>query len=228
MRLAGKFPMKNVMVSNVDESVFWFLLGLTYCFTLLIASSLAISNYLTASDQARLRDILTAGLSGDEVGPIDHAVRGLALLGSEVPNKNEICQKLTQKLENTNAEALFHIGKASSVLGCEARLPSQAREKLEAALGSTGSVSDLYFAAQALAAFGYSVDAPKAVKALNAALKKDDSIASLGQAFHIASLLDGDVSSIFGRIEDAVVQADQVMLSSINFLCLKLIFKISD
>jgi oligosaccharyltransferase complex subunit delta (ribophorin II) len=50
------------------------------------------------------------------------------------------------------------------------------------------------------------------LKALNAALKKDDSISNLGYAFQIASILDGDVSSIFGRIEDAVVQADQVNL----------------
>ena len=33
---------------------------------------------------------------------------------------------------------------------------------------------------------------------------------SLGYAFHIASTLSGDMSSIYERIEDAVVQADEI------------------
>ena len=41
-------------------------------------------------------------------------------------------------------------------------------------------------------------------------MKKDDSLLSLGLAFHTASLLDGDLSKFFDRIEDAVVQADEV------------------
>ena len=46
--------------------------------------------------------------------------------------------------------------------------------------------------------------------ALAKAVKKDDSLLSLGLAFHTASLLDGDLSKFFDRIEDAVVQADEV------------------
>lgn len=35
-------------------------------------------------------------------------------------------------------------------------------------------------------------------------------IFSLGYSFHIASQLEGDISSLFNRIEDAIVQADEV------------------
>lgn len=174
---------------------------------------MAISNYLTVNDQDRLKSILTSGLTSDDVGAVDHAVRGIALLGSEIPNKDAICEKLARKIDSTSFEALFHIGKAAATLGCPVQLPAQSREKLEAAISSSASVSELFFAAEALSAFGFGLDAPKVLKALNAALKKDDSITSLGQAFHIASLLDGDVSSIFSRIEDAIVQADQVFQS---------------
>ena len=74
----------------------------------------------------------------------------------------------------------------------------------------------MFFATGALSSLGYGLNAPKILKALRGALKKDDSIISLGQTFHIAALLEGDVSSIFDRVEDAVVQADQVICSHLK------------
>ena len=54
------------------------------------------------------------------------------------------------------------------------------------------------------------LDSAATLAALAKAVKKDDSLLSLGLAFHTASLLDGDLSKFFDRIEDAVVQADEV------------------
>ena len=54
------------------------------------------------------------------------------------------------------------------------------------------------------------LDSAGTLAALAKAVKKDDSLLSLGLAFHTASLLDGDLSKFFDRIEDAVVQADEV------------------
>jgi len=59
-------------------------------------------------------------------------------------------------------------------------------------------------------AVGLKLDSSGVAKALTKALKKDDSLLSLGLAFHTASLLEGDLSKFFERIEDAVVQADEV------------------
>lgn len=177
---------------------------------LFCASSLAISSYLNSNDQSRFKDILLSGLVSDEVGPLAYAVRGLVLLGSDIPNKDSICQKLKAKLESQNTEAIFHIGKASKLLGCSIQLPSAQKEKLEGSIVSSSTVTELFYATSGLSSFGIQLDAQKVLKALNAALKKDDSISNLGHAFQIASGLDGDVSTIFGRIEDAIVQADQV------------------
>lgn len=138
-------------------------------------------------------------------------MKGLQLLGVDVPNKESLCQKLKSKLETQSTEAIFHVAKGSSALGCSIQLPGALKEKLESLLTASSGVSELYFATGALSTFGNNLDTPKIVKALNAALKKDDSIANLGNAFQIASTLVGDVSSIFGRVEDAVVQADQVI-----------------
>lgn len=185
---------------------------ITFNVLLLCASSLGITSFLNTNDQSRLKDVLISGLNSDDAGPLDYAIRGLVLLDADISNKDNLCKKLNAKLESQNTETLFHVGKASSVLSCSLQLSSTQKEKLEATITASSGVSELFFATGALSSFGVSLDAPKVLKALNAALKKDDSISNLGYAFQIASILDGDVSSIFGRIEDAVVQADQVNL----------------
>lgn len=46
---------------------------------------------------------------------------------------------------------------------------------------------------------------------MQAALKKDDSVANLGLAFNIAASVGGsEASAVFDRVEDAVVQADEI------------------
>ena len=58
---------------------------------------------------------------------------------------------------------------------------------------------------------GLPLDSAGISKALTAALKKDDSLTALGQAFHAASHLDAkSASPFFDRVEDAIVQADEV------------------
>lgn len=196
-----------------NKVALFFEIGIAFTVLLLCASSLGITSYLNSNDQARLKDILISGLNSEDAPPLGYAVRGLALLGSDIPNKDSICQKLKSKLETQSTEAAFHVGKASSILGCSVQLPAALKDKLESSLTASSGVSEIFHATGALSSFGNQLDAPKIVKALNAALKKDDSISNLGHAFQVASLLEGDVSSIFGRIEDAVVQADQVPIS---------------
>ena len=176
---------------------------------LLCASCWSISSYLNNYDQMRLRSILESGLSSDDLGVVDHAVRGLFHLGHEVPGAEGICSMLEAKM-SLNAEDLFHIAKASSVLKCSLPFPEGLSDKLQDSVVSSSSMSELMFVTGAMTSLGYGLSTPKVLRALNAILKKEDSIVSLGQAFHIASALSGDVSSIFDRVEDAIVQADQV------------------
>ncbi|KAI9556768.1 hypothetical protein GHT06_016559 [Daphnia sinensis] len=184
--------------------------ALTFNILLLCASALGITSFLNSNDQSRFKDILLSGLNSDDAGSLDYAIRGLTFLEYDIPNKNNLCQKLKTKLESQTTETLFHLGKASASLNCALQLSNTQKEKLETTITASNGVSEIFFATGALSSFGATLDAPKVLKALNAALKKDDSISSLGQAFQVASLLDGDVSSVFGRIEDVVVQADQI------------------
>lgn len=67
-------------------------------------------------------------------------------------------------------------------------------------------------------ALGSKLDSATIYKALNAGIKKDDSITNLGYAFQIASVVDGaDAKGIFDRIEDAIVQADEVDEKMLQF-----------
>ncbi len=88
-------------------------------------------------------------------------------------------------------------------------LPLQALQKSSTSADS--SVSDLFHSTLAQSALSLKVDAPAALKNLLAALKKDDSLNSLGQAFRLAARLEGvDAKPVFDRVGDAVVQADEV------------------
>jgi len=185
------------------------LLGSVFSFSLLVATTLAVSSYLNDNDQARFKNILLSGLSSDDVSVLNHAISGLTLLGADIPEKESLCQKLGGRSERSS-EAVFHIAKASAALGCAFEPEAGVREKLESKLVASSGVSEIYHAAGALSTLGHKLDTHKILKAINGALKKDDSITSLGQAFHIASSLDGDVSLIFDRVEDAIVQGDQV------------------
>ena len=60
--------------------------------------------------------------------------------------------------------------------------------------------------------FGKSLDSLKVSKLLQAALKKDDSLLSIGLAFQLASRLTGadNIAPFVEKIGDVIVQADEV------------------
>merc|ERR1711962_410892 len=71
-------------------------------------------------------------------------------------------------------------------------------------------MGSIYFSAKTQVSVNAKLDSAATLAALAKAVKKDDSLLSLGLAFHTASLLEGDLSKFFERIEDAMVQADEV------------------
>lgn len=69
----------------------------------------------------------------------------------------------------------------------------------------------MYYSVLAQSSLGGKIDSATVLKNVQAILKKDDSIVNLGYAFHIAEAVGGsDIKAIFSRIEDAVVQADEI------------------
>ena len=80
------------------------------------------------------------------------------------------------------------------------------------------TVADIYHATMTQLNIGKKISDGDVLKSLNLALKKDDSISNLGMAFSMAASLDKNVAvSVFDRIEDALVQADEINANLLQF-----------
>nr|CAG4635417.1 EOG090X04WQ [Artemia franciscana] len=88
---------------------------------------------------------------------------------------------------------------------------------LKSSLNHISSVADLYYVVESLAAFNLSIPVEKIRPILDRLLKQDDSVQSLGYAFHIASNFPGNIEQYYDRIEDVVVQADTVDNKYVQF-----------
>ncbi|KAH6937385.1 hypothetical protein HPB50_027529 [Hyalomma asiaticum] len=125
--------------------------------------------------------------------------------------------KVLKTVDQKNLEALYHAASGSKALGnCPLDIP-EGKTTLQAALKEDSSVVQLYHAVLALKALGVSVDSAKVSQLLLAALKKDDNMVNLGYAFHVASVLGGNLAPFTDRIEDAIVQADEVGSEHLQF-----------
>ena len=83
---------------------------------------------------------------------------------------------------------------------------------------SGSTVSPIFHGVLASSDLGLNLDASSISKSLSSALKKDDSLLSLGQAFYTASYLPASsAASFFDRVEDAIVQADEVDNKMLQF-----------
>ncbi|XP_040074114.3 dolichyl-diphosphooligosaccharide--protein glycosyltransferase subunit 2 [Ixodes scapularis] len=174
-----------------------------------LCSTLTLSTYFGAEDRARLKSLFTSKKALADLQSAHYAALGLSLLGEKIANPQDYCNVL-KTVDQKNLEALFHATSGSKALGnCQLAL-IEGKSTLEGALKDDSTVPQLYHAVLSLKALGSAVDAAKVSQLLLAALKKDDSMINLGYAFHVASVLGGNVTPFTDRIEDAVVQADEV------------------
>merc|ERR1711892_547803 len=171
--------------------------------------SLSPSSHLTTQDKDRLTSVFTSSLSGDTAS-LHYSLLGLQLLGEAVPNSADLCSSLSPLSNDVNVETLFHATGAAAALGCPLSLGPEAAAAVSASLGEGATTASLFFASKTQTSVGINLDAAAVKKGLTAALKKDDTLLSLGLAFHTSAMLDGDLTKFFDRIEDAVVQADEV------------------
>lgn len=171
--------------------------------------SMSPSSHLTTSDRARLTSLFSAHLSpSTEVSSLHYSILGALLLGEGIPDAADLCSTLSGLSDEASVETLFLASKAAAALSCPLDLGTTAKAAVSA--GLDGSTASIFFAANTLVSTGAALDSAKVSKSLTTSLKKDDALLSLGLAFHTASLLEGDVTKFFDRIEDAVVQADEV------------------
>jgi len=185
---------------------------LVICSFFVLGQGLTPSSYLSTFDKTRLKGLFEAALQDQTA----YAILGLNLLGETVPNGADLCKTLQANIDkpDVSGEIIFAASSAAKALGsCTLKANAQSSEILKL----DSSVQDLYHGI--LSQLNLGLGASKtAIKSLTEALKKDDGIASLGMAFTLASNLGKtEGSTIFDRIEDAIVQADEINGKNLQF-----------
>ncbi|CAB3360708.1 Hypothetical predicted protein [Cloeon dipterum] len=174
------------------------------------------TDFLTPADRLRLKSSLQSALDSNDITAVHYAVLGLNLLKEKVAKTEDICKLALSAATASgpnSSPVLYHVVDTWKLLAnCQGSLPSNIAKDLSSALESDEtSIPNLYFAYQGLVSLGQTPkDVSKLAKNLQAAIKKDDSLLNLGYLFHLAALLGNNGKFAFDRIEDAIVQADEV------------------
>ncbi|XP_050309559.1 dolichyl-diphosphooligosaccharide--protein glycosyltransferase subunit 2 [Anthonomus grandis grandis] len=178
----------------------------------------SIEGYFCPYSTKKFENIASKALKteGDDLAAIYYGANTYKLLNQPVPQELKVkaCEQL-QKLFKPELEvdALFYGISSQKLLGCGGKLPTDAiSKKVDDILQNDKStVTNLWFATELLALLGRSVPNPAKVSQLaQAQLKADDNLLSLAYALHLASHLGSSGKFITERIEDIVVQADEV------------------
>jgi len=145
-----------------------------------------------------------------DIPSLAYSILGYTLLSIELPNNSALCKAMAGSSDDQSVETLYLTTSAALVLGCPVKLGAAATAAVKNGLGSSATAASLFFSVKTETNLGGKLDSAAIKKSLTAALKKDDSLLSLGLAFHTAAMLEGDVTVFYDRIEDAIVQADEV------------------
>ncbi|XP_066246189.1 dolichyl-diphosphooligosaccharide--protein glycosyltransferase subunit 2 [Euwallacea similis] len=137
-------------------------------------------------------------------------------LNEPVPQelKKTSCESLKKLFKpDLNIEGVFYALEAQKLLACDGKLPvdSLAKKALDVLSDEKSSLANLHYAGEVQILSGQQISNPSKLSQLTQSqLKADDSILSLGHALHLAALLGNSGKFITERIEDIVVQVDEV------------------
>ncbi|XP_032674890.1 dolichyl-diphosphooligosaccharide--protein glycosyltransferase subunit 2 [Odontomachus brunneus] len=178
--------------------------------------SLSTNSYLSIADKARLKSILEPGFQLQDISTVYYAVSGYKLLGEAIPKTDTICKYLIKSNgENISPETAFYLASIWKTIASCQEFPTSILTKIltNVIQKDTSTLSDLYYAVSGLTALSQKVPAArvdKLIKIIQAALRKDDGLWNSGYTFHIAADIGTPAAFAFDRIEDTVVQADEV------------------
>lgn len=192
------------------KSFYWFVV-LVLTFNVAFTADLP---YLNSSDKERLKDVFTTGLAQKDLAGAHFSVLGYKLLGEKIPKLQELCKLLSDSVAKEAADTFYYVSVTWKAAVCPGTLQTALLSKyLTSQLEKDGaSASDLYYSILGLKALNQkATSGAKVAQSLQAALKKDDSLASLAYGLHVAAELGAtDGGFMFDRIEDAIVQADEI------------------
>lgn len=186
--------------------------------TIFATSHASIGGYICPYSRKKFLEIATRALNTntEDISVIYFGANSFKLLNEALPKdlKTASCEKLNKLFKPTaDLSTLFYGLSTNKLLGCDSKLSVEGVVKIaqEALQSDVSSVLDLHYASEILTLLGQPLsNQQKIVQLIQAQLKTDDSVLNLGYALHIAALLGNSGKFIINRIEDIVVQADEV------------------
>ncbi|XP_043791142.1 dolichyl-diphosphooligosaccharide--protein glycosyltransferase subunit 2 [Apis laboriosa] len=201
---------------NILVSLLVTIIGITTCFSTEILQS--TNSYLTTADRIHLKKVLEPGLTSNDITFMYYAIHGYTFLGEVLSNKQDICNfmiKVIKDENNITIEKAFHIASIWQTMGnCQAYSLSNIIKVFTNTIEKeTSSMMEIYYAVNGLNILLEKLSRDKIdniIKTVQNMLRKDDNLWNLGYAFHIASDFGTSGMFAFDRIEDAIIQADEV------------------
>uniref|UniRef100_A0A1Q3FDP3 Dolichyl-diphosphooligosaccharide--protein glycosyltransferase subunit 2 n=1 Tax=Culex tarsalis TaxID=7177 RepID=A0A1Q3FDP3_CULTA len=184
------------------------------CLASVALSARTVSKYITAQDQDRYGKIFAEGLKSTDLQAVYFSTANGVTAGDKTP---EACKRLVAvygESKLNDFEKNYYLAGAWKNLACKEPIAAKVRDAVKAALAKdAGSAQEIYFNLFAAKALGLPVDdtvKAQVGKNLQALLKKDDTLNSLGHGFAVAAELGTAGAFAFDRVEEAFVQADEV------------------
>lgn len=174
-----------------------------------------VQDYLGQRDIRRLHKVFNDGLKLNDLQAVYYSSLNIQNLDTKA--SVDLCSKLHSLYEDSKLncyEKDFYLIGSRKNLGCKEKLTEAILGKVYSSIKSNLSSSqEIYYRVASHKLLGVQIDeqnSARIVKILQELLKKDDSIVSLGYAFHVASELGTGAAFVADRVEDAIVQADEV------------------
>ncbi|XP_055917463.1 dolichyl-diphosphooligosaccharide--protein glycosyltransferase subunit 2 [Eupeodes corollae] len=175
-----------------------------------------VSSHLSSSDLSRLQKVFIDGLSSNDLQSIYYSTVNVETTNES--QKAALCQKIHATYQDSKLndfEKNFYLVGAHKNAKCTTvAIPQAVLNKISSSFSKDAATAqEIFFNLFASKAMGVTIDAPtssKIAKNLQNILKKDDSLSSLGYAFYIAAEVGAPAAFVADRVEDAIVQADEV------------------
>ncbi|KAK4880281.1 hypothetical protein RN001_008427 [Aquatica leii] len=189
---------------------------------LLLTTQASISDYISKSDIQKFVPSLESALeslNAEDLPNVYYAAKGFTLINEPLPKSTtDACKHLEKHFNNDLAsEVLYQVLSAWSLMNCAKTLNKPLHTEstvkmLKAVLENLESNSaDIRYAVHAMNVISQPLPNPAKIgQQLQTKLKEDDSLPSVGQALHAASLLGNAGTFAIQYVEDVVVQADEV------------------
>ncbi|KAH8415849.1 hypothetical protein KR222_002120, partial [Zaprionus bogoriensis] len=178
-------------------------------------SARTVDSHLGPKDLTRLQKVFVDGLSSNDLQSIFFA--SLNIETTDAATKEALCKKIaTLHAESklNNFEKDYYLIGANKNLRCSTKLSEELLSKVYGSLDSQlGTTQEIFYRVVTHKVLGVQISeatTSKVVKRLQELLKTDDSLSGLGYGFNTAVQLGPSGSFIANRLEDAIVQADEV------------------